>query len=85
MHIWKRSVFVCVLFFVLCSLNVNGFLEEQVLEERYMELNEDEDIRMDEIRDDHWMVIAEESDDKKNIHALSWEVYVKYKGDLMKR
>ena len=47
------------------------------MEERDLDLNEDEDIRMDEIRDKHWMDFAEEVDYKKNIHVLRWEVYIK--------
>ena len=34
-------------------------LEEQVSEERYPDLNEYEYIRMDEIRDKHWVYVAE--------------------------
>ena len=41
------------------------------------DLNEMEDIRFDKIQEDHWRDIAEENDDKKNIHALRWGVYVK--------
>ena len=42
----------------------------QVSEERDPDLNEYEDIRIDEIRDEHWRDVAEEGDDKKNIHDL---------------
>ena len=45
-------------------------------EERDPYLNEEEDIRLDAIREDHWRDVAEEGDDKKNIHALRLEVYV---------
>ena len=60
-------------------------LEEQVLEDRYPDLNEEEDIRMDEIRDEHQRDVAEECDNKNNIHALRWYVYVKEKEELMNR
>ena len=43
-------------------------------EERDPDLNEKEDISFDEIREDHWRDIAEENNDKKNIHALRWGV-----------
>ena len=49
------------------------------------DLNEEEDTRMDDTRDEHWRDIAKDGDDKKNIHALRWEVYVKEKEDLIKR
>ena len=32
-----------------------------------------------------WRDIAEENDDKKNIHALRWNVYIKEKEDLIMR
>ena len=51
--------------------------EEKVAEERDPDLNEEEDIRFGEIRDEHWRDVAEEGDDKKKIHELRWEVYVK--------
>ena len=46
-------------------------------EERYPDLNEEEDIRLDEIGEKHWRDVAEEDDEKKKIYALRWEVYVK--------
>ena len=33
--------------------------EDQVVEERYPDLNEEEDIRFDEIRQEHWRDVAE--------------------------
>ena len=32
-----------------------------------------------EVLEYHWRDIAEETDDKKKIHALRWEVYIKEK------
>ena len=40
---------------------------------------------MGAIREEHWRDIAEEGEDKKNIHALRWEVYVKEKLKLINR
>ena len=54
-------------------------------EERDLDLNEEEDIRLDEIREYHWGDASEEGDDKKNIHALRWEVYVNDKEELIKK
>ena len=42
-----------------------------------------DDIRFDEIWEDHWRYLAEESNDKKNIHALRWCVYVKEKEEII--
>ena len=41
-----------------------------MIEERDTDLNEMEDNRFDEIREDHWKDIAEENYEKKKIHAL---------------
>ena len=54
-------------------------------EERDPDLNEKEDIRLDAIGVDHWRNVAEEGDNKKKIHSLKWEVYVKEKEELIKR
>ena len=59
--------------------------EEQVSEERYPELNEMENIRMEDIKGEHWMDFAEDGEDKSNIHALRWDVYTRDKEELIKR
>ena len=46
-------------------------------EERDLDLNDNEDIRLDEIKEEHWRDVAEEAENKKKICALRWEVYVK--------
>ena len=43
-------------------------------EERDPDLNEEEDIIMDEIRDEHWRYVAEEGDDNNKIRVLRLEV-----------
>ena len=40
---------------------------------------------MYEIRDKNWRDVSEEGDNKKNIHDLRWDVYVKDKEKLIKR
>ena len=50
-----------------------------MVEERDPDLNEMEDIRFDGIWEDHWRDSVEENDDKKKIHALKCNVYVKDK------
>ena len=69
------SMFYCLCYDMYISTDI---LEDQVSEERYLYLNEEEDIRLDEIREEHWRGIYEEGYDKKKFHALRWEVYVKY-------
>ena len=76
------SVFYCLCYDTDISTDM---LEYQVEEERYPDLNKEEDIRLDEIREEHWRDVAEEGDDKKNILALRWEVYVKDKEELINR
>ena len=51
-------------------------LEEQESEERDMDLNEEEDTRMDEIREEHWRDFDEEGDNKKKIRSLGCDIYV---------
>ena len=52
-------------------------------EERDPDLNEKEDIMFDKIWEDHWRDIAEENNDKKKIHALRWDLYIKDKEELI--
>ena len=85
MHVCKRYVFICILFLCYGMDISTDMLEDQVSEERDPYLNEEEDIRLDAIREEHWRDAYEEGDDKKKIHALRWEVYVKYKEYLIKR
>ena len=44
-----------------------------------------EDIRFDIIWEDNWRDLAEENNNKKKIHALIWNVYVKEKEELITR
>ena len=41
-----------------------------MVEERYPDLDNMDDIRFDKIWEDHWRDLSEESNDKKKIHAL---------------
>ena len=54
-------------------------LKEQVLEEIDSDLNEEEDIIMEDIRSEHWRYVAWDGEDKRNIHALRWDVYKRHK------
>ena len=54
-------------------------------EEIYPYLNEEEDIRIDEIWNEHWRDVAEESENNKKVQTLRWEIYVKYKEDSIRR
>ena len=68
-------------FYCLCYVkDISTYMsEEQVAEERDPDLNEEEDIRLDAIREEQWRDVAEEVNDKKKIYSLRWEVYVKEK------
>ena len=73
-----KGVYLSVFYCLCCDTDIStDILEEQVVEERYPDLNEMEYIRFDEILEDHWRDLAEEHDDKKKIHALRWNIYVK--------
>ena len=39
---------------------------------------------MEDSREEHWRYVYEDGNDKKNIHALRWDVYIKEKEDLIK-
>ena len=67
------SVFNCLCY----DTDISTYMsEDQVAGERDPDLNEEEDIRLGEIREEHWRNVYVEGNDKKNIHALMWEVYV---------
>ena len=68
------SLFHCLCYFKEMATN---FSKEHVSEERYPDLTEEEDIIMNEIRENHWRDVSEECDNKKKIHALIRGVYVK--------
>ena len=57
----------------------------QLLGAGLLNLNEEEYIRMYAIMEDHWRDVAEEDENKNNIHTLRWEVYVRDKEDLIKK
>ena len=59
-------------------------LEEQVLEERDLDLNEEENITMEDSMEDHWRDVSDDGQEKMKIHGLRWQVYTKYKDDLIK-
>ena len=54
-------------------------LEEQVSEEIYPHLNEEEYIIMEDSRKDNWRGAAKYGEDNNNINALSWEFYTRDK------
>ena len=76
------SVFYCLCHEIDISTDMS---EEQASEEIDPDLNEEEDIIMYDSREEHWMDVAEEGDNKKKIHDLRWEVYVKEKEESIKR
>ena len=60
-------------------------LEEQVSEERDLELNEEEYIIMKDIREERWRDVADNGEDKTKICALRWYAYTRDKDELIKR
>ena len=60
------------MFYCLCydKDRYTYMLEDQVAEERYPDLNEEEDIILDVIKEEHWRDVAEEGDYKKKVHDL---------------
>ena len=49
-----------------------------MLEEIYMYLDEEEDIIIRYIREEHCRVFSEDDKDSSKIHALRWDFYIKY-------
>ena len=82
-----RKVMYFYLYYCLCYAKdiSTDMSEDQVAEERDPDLNEEEDIRLDAIRGEHCRYVAEEGDDKNNIHDRRWDFYVKEKDEFMKR
>ena len=68
-----KVMYFSVFYFLCYEMNIyTDMLEDQVLEERDSDLKEEKDIILDEIREDHWVNVAEEGEDKKNIDYLRW-------------
>ena len=61
------SMFNCLCFVKEIYTDIS---EEQVQEERYPDLNKEEGIIMEDSREEHWVDVSEEGDDKNNIHSL---------------
>ena len=57
--------------------------EEQVLKERYFELNEEEDIIMEDSREQHWGDVSEDGEDNSKINDLRWYFYARQKEELV--
>ena len=60
-------------------------MSSMLAEERDPDLNEEEDIRLDAIREEHWRGVSEEGDDNNNIHALMWDFCAKEDEELINR
>ena len=68
-----NGIYFSVFYFFCYEMDVSTDMSEgQVSEERDPYLNEEEDIIMDEIRDEHCRDVDEKGDDKKKIHSLRW-------------
>ena len=70
------SVFYCLCYFKEIPTDI---MEEQVSDKRDPDLNEDEDIRMEVSREEHWRDFAEDGEDKSKIHDLRWDFYTRDK------
>ena len=81
-----KGMYLFIFYFLFYDTDLTTYYsEEQVVEERDPDHDEMDDIRFDEIREDHQRDLAEESNDKKKIHALRWCVYVKEKEEIITR
>ena len=73
-----RGMYLAV-FYCLCYIKERStdVLKEHVLEEKDADLNDEEDIKIEYSRGNHWRDVAEDSDGKSKIHALGWYVYTR--------
>ena len=79
-----KDMYLSVFYGLCCEMDISTDMsEEQVSEERDPYLNEEENIIMDEIRDEHWRDVTAEGHNKNTICALRREVYVKEKEKLI--
>ena len=70
-----KVLYLFMFYFVCYVTDISiDMSEEHVAEEIDPELNEEEDIRLGAIMEEHWRNVSEEGDDKKKIHGLIWEV-----------
>ena len=67
-----KNVCICI-FNCLCLVNElkTDILEEQVLEERDPDLNEEDDIKMTDSRQEHWRYVAEDDEDMSVAHCTT--------------
>ena len=71
--LFERCMYLS-LFYCLCYVKdiSTDMPEKHILEEIYTDLNEEEDLIMEDIREDHWRYFSDYGEYKKNIHALRW-------------
>ena len=71
----ERGIYLYIIY-CLCYVKKVSMdtLERQVLEERDLDLNQDEDIRMEYRREENWRNVDEYGEDKIKINALIWDV-----------
>ena len=68
---FERGMYFYVFYFLYYVKEIStDMLEGQVFEERDPDLNEEEYIRMEDSREEHWRDVAEDGEDKSKIHAL---------------
>ena len=73
-----KCMYLSLFYYLCCVTDISTYmLEDQVAEDRDPYLNEEEDIRLGAIREEHWRGVAGKGDNKKKIHVLRWEVYAK--------
>ena len=60
-------------------------LQEQASEERNLDLNKEQDIIIEDSREEHWMDVSNYDKDNSKIHDLRWEVYTSENEELIKR
>ena len=68
-----KGMYLSVFYFLCYEIDIStDVLEDQVSEEIDTELNEEEGIRMEDIREEHWMDVDEEGYNKNKTHSMRW-------------
>ena len=77
-YIFERDVYFYV-FYCLCFVDdiSTYMLEEQLSEERDPHVDEEEDKKMADSREDYWRYVAEDDEYKSDINSLRWYVHTK--------
>ena len=83
--IFEKGMYFLCFIFVLCSGDINGYVGGEGVGREIYGPERGGGIRTKDIREEHWMDVYEDIEDKKKIYSLRWNVYTRKKEELTKR